>query len=79
MLIALSCVTAAPIVASAASAPPVASTACVHARIGGEGVCLANGQKCNHHYEGQYLRYGFTCTKHGHKWRLSREQQGQQQ
>lgn len=75
MLIALGGVTA----ASAASAPPVATTSCVKAQIGGKSVCLAKGQKCNHSYQGQYLRYGFTCTKRGGKWKLKREEQGQGQ
>jgi hypothetical protein len=69
--------TAVPIVASAASAPPVASTACTHAQIGGKSVCLARGKKCDHHYEGQYARYGFTCVRRGGKWKLTREEQGQ--
>jgi hypothetical protein len=77
MVIALTGMTAAPIGASAASAPPVANTACVHAQINGKQKCLAKGKRCNHHYQGQYLRYGFSCTKHGGKWKLSPEQQGQ--
>lgn len=71
MLIALTGMTAA---SAAASDSPVASTACTNAQIGGKSVCLKKGKKCNRHYQGQYLRYGFTCTRSG---KLRPEEQGQ--
>jgi hypothetical protein len=41
----------------------MATTACVHAIIGGHNKCLGRGEYCARRYERQYERYGFTCTK----------------
>jgi hypothetical protein len=57
----------------------VAITACVHAKIGGQRVCLAPGKSCQRKYERQYERHGFACVKRNGKYRLVYSQQQQQQ
>jgi len=60
-LVALALSGAAP--AAASPAAPIASSACTHARIGGESKCIARGQYCKRHLASQYTRYGLHCTK----------------
>ena len=40
------------------------SGAYVHAVIGGEQKCLADGEFCSHEYANQYHRYGFNCVRY---------------
>jgi hypothetical protein len=55
--------------AGRAPSPPLATTAksCgagyTHAVIGGEQKCLRRGEFCAHRYNGQYHRYGYSCTR----------------
>ncbi len=54
---------------AAPTAAPMAQTACVHARIGGQRKCIARGQYCARRYERDYERYGYSCSKRDRRGR----------
>jgi hypothetical protein len=59
---------------AAVSAPSAHVASCTYGRIGGARKCLRAGEYCARRYQGQYRRYGFTCSKRDRRgdWHLER-------
>jgi uncharacterized membrane protein len=43
------------------------------ATIGGQAKCLAPGQQCQQNNVKDYTKYGFTCSKSGNRYQLSKK------
>jgi uncharacterized membrane protein len=80
---ALTAVIAIALAAPAASAsarpdhgPTATAARCKTVTIGGHKTCLAVGRSCQHKYQKQYVRYGFSCARNASgSWRLAKPKQ----
>jgi hypothetical protein len=57
---------------SAAAAPKKCAANFTTATIGGQQKCLAAGQQCQQTHAADYKKYGFTCSKVGNRYELSK-------